>query len=182
MSEQKNTTELKIFGINFHVKTGDNIEEVLAIADYVDKELNEVKEKNPYINNMHISILGAMNIAERLEQAQAKVDVVKAAEEEAKSKISELEGIIVGKNREIQNLQDEKLAVINEKEALNQQLDDKEELLNQYRDHLKQSKTESENDRKTILDLQNQLFECQIELVKATKGEEDTVISEDSQE
>ncbi|NLN97879.1 MAG: cell division protein ZapA [Eubacteriaceae bacterium] len=182
MSEQKNTTELKIFGINFHVKTGDNIEEVLAIAEYVDKELNEVKEKNPYTNNMHIAILGAMNISERLEQAQEKVDIVKAAEEEAKSKISELEGIIVGKNREIQNLQDQKRAVINEKEELNQQLNDKEELLNQYRDHLKQSKSESENDRKTILDLQNQLFECQIELVKAKKGDEETAVSEDISE
>jgi len=49
-------------------------------------------------------------------------------------------------------------------------LDEKNDLLAQYREHLRQSKIESETSRKTILDLQNQLFESQIELVKANKN------------
>ena len=56
-----------------------------------------------------------------------------------------------------------------EKELLQKELDEKDDLLAQYREHLRQSKVESETSRKTILDLQNQLFESQIELVKANK-------------
>jgi hypothetical protein len=57
-----------------------------------------------------------------------------------------------------------------EKELLQKELDEKNDLLAQYREHLRQSKIESETSRKTILDLQNQLFESQIELVKANKN------------
>ena len=60
--------------------------------------------------------------------------------------------------------------VPSEKELLQKELDEKNDLLAQYREHLRQGKIESETSRKTILDLQNQLFESQIELVKANKN------------
>ena len=41
----------------------------------------------------------------------------------------------------------------------------------QYREKLKQSKDENDANRKSILDLQNQLFENQIELAKVTRGD-----------
>ena len=70
---------------------------------------------------------------------------------------------------EINELKESKLQLVEEKEQLQKEIEEKNELLNQYREHLKQAKIESESNRKAILDLQNQLFESQIELVKANK-------------
>ena len=64
-------------------------------------------------------------------------------------------------------MEQEKKEILKDLQACQRQLEEKNELLNQYREHLKQAKEESESNRKSILNLQNKLFESQIELSKS---------------
>lgn len=162
--------ELRILDTDFSLKAKDNEEQIKLIADYVNRELESVKAANPFTNHIRIAVLGCMNITEKLFAAQ---DETKMSENE---KLKELGAIDLIKeelgeaNILLEKEKTKTVILAEEKELLQNEIDEQNELLNQYREHLRQSKVESEANRKTILDLQNQLFESQIELVKVNKN------------
>lgn len=162
--------ELRILDTDFNLKAKDNEKQIRLISDYVNRELESVKAANPFTNHIRIAILGCMNITEKLFAAQ---DEAKMSENE---KIKEIGAINLIKEElgEANILFEKEKTKTNilaeEKELLQNEIDEQNELLNQYREHLRQSKVESETNRKTILELQNQLFESQIELVKVNKN------------
>ncbi len=169
MPEEKKAVELRILENDFTVKAGESEEYIREIAAFVNDELTKVKERNPFTNHIRIAILGCMNITELLFEAKKDViDAERKQESEAKN-VNIVREELRQAQDDIAELKKNKLALVEEKELLQKEIDEKEELLNQYREHLKQAKAESENSRKAILDLQNQLFESQIELVKASK-------------
>jgi cell division protein ZapA len=169
MSE-KNVVELRILDTEFNLKAKDDIDHIRLIADYVNTELERIKDANPFTNHIRIAILGCMNITEKLFIAE---DQVKNNLEEKIKEMGEISTIKEKLSATEALLGDEKQKtdqIIKEKKELQKEIDEKNELLNQYREHLRQSKIDSETSRKTILDLQNQLFESQIELVKVNKN------------
>lgn len=110
-----------------------------------------------------------MNITELLFEAKKDVIIAERKQEEEANNINLVKEELKTAGEEINELKESKLQLVEEKEQLQKEIEEKNELLNQYREHLKQAKIESESNRKAILDLQNQLFESQIELVKANK-------------
>ena len=110
-----------------------------------------------------------MNITELLFEAKKDVLIAERKQEEEANNINLVKEKLKTAGEEINELKESKLQLVEEKEQLQKEIEEKNELLNQYREHLKQAKIESESNRKAILDLQNQLFESQIELVKANK-------------
>lgn len=161
--------ELRILDTDFSLKAKGNEEHIKTIADYVNGELERVKAANPFTNHIRIAILGCMNITEKLLNAEEEI---KKNEEEKVSELSEVSSVREELETTKKLLTEEKnryAALLEEKELLQKEMDEKDDLLAQYREHLRQGKVESETSRKTILDLQNQLFESQIELVKANK-------------
>lgn len=167
MPEERNVIELRILDNDFSVKAGESEEYIRRIADFVNKELGKVKERNPFTNHIRIAILGCMNITEMLMDAQKDVDAAKQKQAEAVQDAGRIQERLDASNKDIEVLKEEKLALIEDKDQLQKEIAEKDELLNQYREHLKQAKAESEENRKVILDLQNQLFEKEIELAKA---------------
>ncbi len=162
--------ELRILDTEFNLKAKGNEEHIKHVSDYVNAELERVKAANPFTNHIRIAILGCMNITERLFNAEEEV----RNNEEAKAKeIGTIKQVKEELKKTNDMLTEEKAkydSLAEEKELLQKELDEKNDLLAQYREHLRQGKIESETSRKTILDLQNQLFESQIELVKANKN------------
>lgn len=169
MPEEKRVIELRILENDFSVKAGESEEYIREIAAFVNDELNRVKERNPFTNHIRIAILGCMNITELLFEAKKDVLVAERKQEAEANNINIVKEELNASFAEINDLKESKLQMVEEKELLQKEIDEKDELLNQYREHLKQAKVESESNRKAILDLQNQLFESQIELVKANK-------------
>jgi len=169
MPEQK-IIELRILDTEFTLKAKDNEEQIKLISTYVNNELESVRAANPFTNHIRVAILGCMNITEKLFAAQ---EDAKMSEQE---KIKEIGAInLIKEELSAANslFEKEKVKTIilaDEKALLQAEIDEQNELLNQYREHLRQSKVESETNRKTILELQNQLFESQIELVKVNKN------------
>lgn len=181
MPEEKRVIELRILDNDFAVKAGESEEYIREIADFANNELKKVKERNPFTNSIRIAILGCMNITEMLFDAKKDVLIAEQKEEEAKKANTVIQDDLNAARKDIDVLKEEKLVLIEEKEQLQKEIEEKDELLNQYREHLKQAKTESETNRKAILDLQNQLFESQIELVKASKKNADVIEDETEQ-
>ncbi|MEG1106587.1 MAG: cell division protein ZapA [Eubacterium sp.] len=175
MPEEKKVIELRILENDFNVKAGESEEYIREIAAFVNEELSRVKEKNPFTNHIRIAILGCMNITELLFEAKKDVIVAERKQETEVNNINLVKEELATAYTEVNDLKESKLKLVEEKEQIQKEKDEKDELLNQYREHLKQAKVESESNRKAILDLQNQLFESQIELVKAKKSA-DTIL------
>ena len=169
MPEEKKVVELRIVENDFSVKAGESEDYIREIATFVNDELTKVKERNPFTNHIRIAILGCMNITELLFEAKKDVIIAERKQEEEANNINLVKEELKTAGEEINELKESKLQLVEEKEQLQKEIEEKNELLNQYREHLKQAKIESESNRKAILDLQNQLFESQIELVKANK-------------
>lgn len=169
MPEEKKVVELRILENDFSVKAGESEDYIREIATFVNDELTKVKERNPFTNHIRIAILGCMNITELLFEAKKDVIIAERKQEEEANNINLVKEELKTAGEEINDLKESKLQLVEEKEQLQKEIEEKNELLNQYREHLKQAKIESESNRKAILDLQNQLFESQIELVKANK-------------
>lgn len=151
----------------FSVKVNGNEDYIRDIAAFVNNELMSIQDKNPYINKIHIALLGCMNITECFFQSKKIItDCEEKTQAAMDSKTDILQKIQEVKSQ-VNQLEKEKQLIIEEKEKLHQEIEDKNELLNQYREHLKQAKMESESNRKSILELQNKLFESQIELSKS---------------
>ena len=169
MPEEKKVVELRILENDFSVKAGESEDYIREIATFVNDELTRVKERNPFTNHIRIAILGCMNITELLFEAKKDVLIAERKQEEEANNINLVKEELKTAGEEINELKESKLQLVEEKEQLQKEIEEKNELLNQYPEHLKQAKIESESNRKAILDLQNQLFESQIELVKANK-------------
>lgn len=169
MPEEKKVVELRILENDFSVKAGESEDYIREIVTFVNDELTRVKERNPFTNHIRIAILGCMNITELLFEAKKDVLIAERKQEEEANNINLVKEELKTAGEEINELKESKLQLVEEKEQLQKEIEEKNELLNQYREHLKQAKIESESNRKAILDLQNQLFESQIELVKANK-------------
>jgi len=169
MIEDLNSLNLKILDTEFTVKTdsSENNEKISRIAEYVNDELTDVKSNNPFTNHIRIAILGAMNITEKLFEAQKGIENVHIERDQMAEKIQIVENNLEKAESQIKESHQQKIALSEEKEHLQTKLDEHTELLNQYREHLKQEKLRNEEQVKRILDLQNQLFEKELELQKA---------------
>jgi len=169
MPEQK-IIELRILDTEFTLKAKDNEEQIKLIADYVNKELERVKAANPFTNHIRVAVLGCMNITEKLFAAQDEAKIYDQEKNKEIGAINLIKEELCTATAQTEKEKAKAVILAEEKALLQSEIDEQNELLNQYREHLRQGKVESEANRKTILELQNQLFESQIELVKVNKN------------
>jgi cell division protein ZapA len=195
LTENKNTLSLKILDTEFIVKaeTDSEKDSLIRIEEYVNSELAKIKEHNQFINHIRIAILGCMNITEQLFNTQDQMSELSEERNQESARYQTLEDKVTALDKE-KNEQgreyDTKIDALKKQVAdlqethtqLDKQLNEKNELLNQYREKLKESKDENDANRKSILDLQNQLFENQIELVKLSKGADEAKTLEEVEE
>jgi cell division protein ZapA len=139
------------------------------ICETVNDMLLDVKKSNPLMNKNMALLLCTLNLSEELKNRQRTND-------ELRAQIGNLENIkelkeqiriykeYADRNNEIY----QELSLENDR--LKEEMDTVRNTLEQYNKKIKQYKYDIEESRKTILDLQNQLFESQIELVKANKN------------
>lgn len=167
---EQSIIELRILDTDFNLKANENEAHIRHVSEYVNSELERVKTANPFTNHIRIAILGCMNITEKLFNAEEEL---RTSQESKIKEIGEI-GLVreeLKTTKTIFEAEKTKYETLSEeREQMQKELDEKNDLLGQYREHLRQSKIESETSRKTILDLQNQLFESQIELVKSNKN------------
>lgn len=62
----KSSTKVEIFGRSYLIKGDADEQYTSELADYVDKRMREIAEKNPSIPPSKMAILAALNIANEL--------------------------------------------------------------------------------------------------------------------
>lgn len=64
--EKSNKTVIRLLGIDYPVIYNDSEEKMQQIGFYVDKQFNEVKQRNSKLSTTMIATLAAINIADEL--------------------------------------------------------------------------------------------------------------------
>lgn len=162
----KKPIEVNIAGTILQVKNDNNETEIKKAVTLVNNELEKIRQSNPNINRIYLMVMGCMNLADMYLQSENNTQNLKEEIQDLSDHNLSHEIVVENKNKEIEQLKNKIDDLLDTQNALKKQLNEKNDLLNQYRDHIKQIKEENEANRKNILDLQNKLFESQIELNK----------------
>lgn len=148
--------------------------EINVLKQHYEEEVNNVTdEKDNIILNLK-------------EDRQAQIKQITQEKDAIISRLrnereNELRNLHQEKDIKIEQLTKENETLSSNNNAMTIDLDKKNELLNQYREKLKESKDENDINRQSIIDLQNQLFENQIELAKLQKRFENEGINLNSE-
>ncbi len=168
---------VNIFG-NEYTIVGESTEEYIKyLAQKIDETMREISKKNRRYNPTMIAVLTALNIA----------DALYKTEEELKNFTKEYERIKAEYEmplEQLKNINDELEALkehykVTQEEYTNIQIEMGK--LNRenktYKEEVKDLKCELDVSRNTIKELQNKLFENQIELLKTKKGLDELKLS-----
>jgi cell division protein ZapA len=140
-----------------------------VICKTVNGLLMDIRKSDPLMNRTLALLLCALNLSQQLMEKDKKNQALTqqlgdlASIEELREQIR-IYKEYANRNNEIYK------EMAEENEKLKEELDSVKESANQMNKKMRQYKYDVEESRKTILDLQNQLFESQIELVKANKN------------
>lgn len=66
ISDKDQVATVVIFGEEYSVRSSDDTEYILNVADYVDKKMREIAAKNKSMSPNKIAILAALNLAGEL--------------------------------------------------------------------------------------------------------------------
>lgn len=83
---------IEIFGRTYSLRSEEEGEYILRLADYVDRKMKEVSQKTSAVSSLNVAVLAALNIADELfklrEQAQVHTSL---AEEKVSNLLNLLE-------------------------------------------------------------------------------------------
>lgn len=157
-----------IQGDQYTIK-GDNSKEYInKIAGYVDNIMEELSRSNTLMNKNMVAVLCALNLTDQLYRAQENV-------EQLEKKLEEAENMPKLK-KELENAKDNAEFHLEKcKEAqrrlteVSMELERYQERVETYKNKMKQDQIELDAAKQTIADLQNQIFDNQIDIVKMKK-------------
>lgn len=171
MSAENDTLSFKILNTMMSVKAGDDPEKVLRIASYVNQKLEELRSQSGSLTNpIQIALIGCLNFTEALLEAQKENSEIKRKLNETLKTNDFLSESLQEKKIEINQLQKEMAQFEIDKKVLFDTIVEKDEEIDELNLQIEQIKEEGDNSRRSILSLQNQLFEAQIELSKYQKA------------
>jgi cell division protein ZapA len=86
LKNQVNRAEVKIFNEEYTVTGDENIEYIHMLADYVDRRMKMLQQRNPNLSNSKIGVLLALNLADEINKLQDDYDEVVKDLENARKK------------------------------------------------------------------------------------------------
>lgn len=160
---------VNINGQEFSVLGNESEEYIMSIAKIVDNNMKELMRKNKKLSQSMAAILAAFNIADKYtkvynELNEIKENVVEPLKnyEQIKSDLDDSNDKLKALKNECNNYKDELLQSKREIENLNK-------ILRQHEQDLKTKDEELINSNESVDDLQNKLFEDQVEMVQLRK-------------
>lgn len=86
MVDNRTRTVVEIYGDEYIVRGDSTTEHITNIAQYVDKKMRHISNRNPHLSITKIAVLTALNIADELSKLQEDYDsLVKLVDKETKS-------------------------------------------------------------------------------------------------
>ncbi|NTW73042.1 MAG: cell division protein ZapA [Eubacteriaceae bacterium] len=166
--EIKNKVVARVQGSEYSLMGSITQDHMDEICETINDMVREVTRSNPLMNKNVALMLCALNLSDELKKQSDRNDELQDQLGNIES-INELKEQIriykeyANRNNEIY----QELSMENDK--LKEEIEASKETIEQYNKKIRQYKHDIEESRRTILNLQNQLFESQIELVKANK-------------
>ncbi|HCX64209.1 MAG TPA: hypothetical protein DHN33_03255 [Eubacteriaceae bacterium] len=172
MKDENKKVIANIQGVKYPL-VGDVTQEYMdQICDRINHMINQVKKDNPFMNQNMALLLCSLNLSEEVMREKEKSAALQEELEQQGSVDSLKEQIQMYKEYADKN--SEMYQSLNaEYNELKEEVARNKEDARQYYKKMKQYKHDVEESRKTILDLQNQLFESQIQLVKGNNTQEE---------
>jgi len=86
MAEQDFRVEVEIFGEYYTLKGNSSPEQMLMLAQYVNRKMNKLSGRNARLTKTQTAVLAALNIADELKKLQEEHDnLVRMLEPEKKN-------------------------------------------------------------------------------------------------
>lgn len=168
MAEKKKVI-VKINGQDYSVISEESEEYIKHIAKYVDSKAKEIYENNKRLSQSMVAMLTAFTITDEYYKTYQELDDLKNSIIEPFKELEKLREESKKNNETISKLKDEneKLKIDNNKLKENELINNNK--IKKYEETLKIKDKELETNQKIITQLQNKLFETQIELVQLKK-------------
>lgn len=172
---EKNKVNVFIGGRNFTVVGNETEEYVKSIAAYVNEKLNEVQIKNNRLNDSMAQILVAFNIADDYHKIYSELKQLKSEIVEPMEKYEEIQDMLEKANKRIEDLENQ--CNIYKDELLETKMDyeNTNRILKKYKQSSELKEEELKENQITIKNLQDKLFDSQIQLVDTKKELEETL-------
>lgn len=167
--EEMNRVIAKVDGAEYALMGKITQEHMDVICKTVNELLMDIRKTDPMMNKNLALLLCSLNLSEKLKEADEEIYSLSKRLGDMETVEELREQIRIYKEYANRNNEIYK-EMAQENEKLKEELDLAKESSSQLGKKLRQYKFDVEESRKTILDLQNQLFESQIELVKANKN------------
>lgn len=167
--EKLNRVVAKVDGAEYAMVGKITQEHMDNICRTVNVLLSDIRKTDPLMNKSLALLLCALNLSEQLKEADEEIAGLSRRLGDMETVEELREQIRIYKEYASRNNEIYK-EMSQENDKLKEELESVKESTNQLSKKLRQYKYDVEESRKTILDLQNQLFESQIELVKANKN------------
>jgi cell division protein ZapA len=166
--EENKKISVTIQGNKYVIKGNNSEEYINRIARQVDHIMNELGRTNSLMNKNMVAVLCSLNLADQLYIAQE--EIVKLEDklidaERMPDLIKELEKAQHDAQFHLEKYKEAQRSLTDS----NLELEKYHEMIESYKNKIKQNKIEIDAARQTIADLQNQIFDNQIEIVKMKK-------------
>lgn len=85
MSEEVTRVDVEIFGEYYTLKGSNTQEQMIALAQYVNRKMKQLSSRNTRLTKAQTAVLAALNIADELKKLQEEHDnLVRMLEPESK--------------------------------------------------------------------------------------------------
>lgn len=74
MTEEVTRVDVEIFGEYYTLKGSNTKEEMIALAQYVDRKMKHLSSRNTRLSKSQTAVLAALNIADELMKLQEEYD------------------------------------------------------------------------------------------------------------
>ncbi|MFZ5942484.1 MAG: cell division protein ZapA [Bacillota bacterium] len=81
---QGKPVQVQIYGDNYYIKGSNDSSYIIKVADYVDKKMNMIGQRNPHLSLKQVAVLASLNIADELYKLQNDYDKLLQILEEGK--------------------------------------------------------------------------------------------------
>ncbi|NLB87633.1 MAG: cell division protein ZapA [Syntrophomonadaceae bacterium] len=83
-----NKVTVEIFNEEYVVKGSENSEYIIMLAQYVDRRMKTIQQRNPNLSTTKVAVLTSLNLADELNKLQEDYDeLIKKLEEEKKNRM-----------------------------------------------------------------------------------------------
>ncbi|WIV11400.1 cell division protein ZapA [Proteiniborus sp. MB09-C3] len=160
---------VNINGQEFSVLGNESEEYIMSIAKIVDDNIKEIMKKNKRLSQTMAAILAAFNMADKYTKTMNELNELNENVVEPLKEFEQVKNDLDNSNNKLRGLKDECSGYKDELLQSKREIENLNKIIRQHEQNLKKKDDELDRVNKSVDDLQNKLFEDQVEMVQLRK-------------